>query len=87
MVNDKDVTNMLTILPPTATYYFCQAKIPRALPAAELAEKAAGVGLRGGIYESVSAAVHAARAAAEPDDVVFIGGSTFVVAEVDELYE
>ncbi|MGY2132675.1 bifunctional folylpolyglutamate synthase/dihydrofolate synthase [Hymenobacter sp. HD11105] len=87
MVNDKDVTNMLTILPPTATYYFCQAKIPRALPAAELAEKAAGVGLLGGIYESVASAVQAARAAAEPNDVVFIGGSTFVVAEVDELYE
>lgn len=87
VVNDKDVTNMLTILPAAATYYFCQAKIPRALPAAELAERAASIGLLGDIYESVPAAVQAARAAAAPEDVVFIGGSTFVVAEVDELYE
>ncbi|SMB99848.1 FolC bifunctional protein [Hymenobacter roseosalivarius DSM 11622] len=87
VVNDKDVTQMLTILPPTAIYYFCQAGIPRALPAAELAERAATVGLRGAIYGPVSAAVKAARLAAGPDDVVFIGGSTFVVAEVEELYE
>ncbi|GAB2469186.1 folylpolyglutamate synthase [Hymenobacter qilianensis] len=86
VVNDKDVTKMLTLLPPTATYYFCQASIPRALPAAELAERAAVVGLRGAIYGPVAAAVKAARAAAGPDDVVFIGGSTFVVAEVEELY-
>jgi dihydrofolate synthase/folylpolyglutamate synthase len=87
VVNDKDVTKMLTILPPTAIYYFCQASIPRALPAAELAERAATVGLMGSVYGPVPAAVQAARAAAGPDDVVFIGGSTFVVAEVAELYE
>lgn len=87
VVNDKDVTKMLTILPPKATYYFCQASIPRALPATELAERAATVGLKGNVCGPVSAAVQAARAAAGPDDVVFIGGSTFVVAEVEELYE
>jgi dihydrofolate synthase/folylpolyglutamate synthase len=87
VVNDKDVTKMLTLLPPKATYYFCHANIPRALPAAELAEQAAAVGLRGAIYGAVPAAVRAARVAAGPEDVVFIGGSTFVVAEVEELYE
>ncbi|RYU83357.1 bifunctional folylpolyglutamate synthase/dihydrofolate synthase [Hymenobacter persicinus] len=85
-VNDKDVTKMLGLLPADARYYFCQADIPRALPAAELAERAAAAGLRGTVYGPVGAAVAAARAAAAADDVVFIGGSTFVVAEVAELY-
>jgi len=86
-VNDKDVTKVLALLPRTATYYFCQADIPRALPAAELAALAQAAGLVGEVYGPVPAAVAAARAAAGPDDVVFIGGSTFVVAEVAELYE
>ncbi|PJJ60391.1 bifunctional folylpolyglutamate synthase/dihydrofolate synthase [Hymenobacter chitinivorans] len=85
-VNDKDVTKMLALLPTAATYYFCQANIPRALPATELAERAAALGLHGAVYGPVPAAVAAARAAAAPDDVVFIGGSTFVVAEIEELY-
>jgi dihydrofolate synthase/folylpolyglutamate synthase len=85
-VNDKDVTKVLAMLPREATYYFCQADIPRALPAAELAALAHAAGLRGQGYGPVPAAVAAARAAASPDDVVFIGGSTFVVAEVAELY-
>jgi dihydrofolate synthase/folylpolyglutamate synthase len=86
-VNDKDVTKVLALLPRDATYYFCQADIPRALPADELASLAAAQGLAGRSYGAVPAAVAAARAAAAPDDVVFIGGSTFVVAEVAELYE
>ncbi|MDO7851843.1 bifunctional folylpolyglutamate synthase/dihydrofolate synthase [Hymenobacter convexus] len=85
-VNDKDVASMLALLPREATYYFCAANIPRALPAAELAEQAAALGLAGQAYGSVATAVAAARAAATPADVVFIGGSTFVVAEVEELY-
>ncbi|WP_226915568.1 bifunctional folylpolyglutamate synthase/dihydrofolate synthase [Hymenobacter siberiensis] len=85
-VNDKDVAAMLALLPKEATYYFCAATIPRALPAAELAEQGAGLGLHGQAYGSVAAAVAAARNAAGPRDVVFIGGSTFVVAEVEELY-
>jgi dihydrofolate synthase/folylpolyglutamate synthase len=87
VVNDKDVTKVLALLPRAATYYFCQAGIPRALPAAELAAQATAAGLAGRAYGPVAAAVAAARAAASPADVVFIGGSTFVVAEVDELYE
>jgi dihydrofolate synthase/folylpolyglutamate synthase len=86
-VNDKDVTKVLALLPRDATYYFCQADIPRALPADELAALAAAQGLTGRSYGAVPTAVAAARAAAAPDDVVFIGGSTFVVAEVAELYE
>ena len=85
-VNDKDVAAMLALLPKEATYYFCAATIPRALPAAELAEQGAELGLNGQAYGSVAAAVAAARSAAGPRDVVFIGGSTFVVAEVEELY-
>ena len=85
-VNDKDVAKVLALLPREATYYFCQADIPRALPAAELAALATAQGLRGQVYGPVPVAVAAARAAAAPDDVVFIGGSTFVVAEVAELY-
>ncbi|MDU0370120.1 bifunctional folylpolyglutamate synthase/dihydrofolate synthase [Hymenobacter endophyticus] len=85
VVNDKDVSKMLSLLPREATYYFCQATIPRALPTKELLEKAAAVGLQGQAYGPVPVAVAAARAAAAPDDVVFIGGSTFVVAEIEEL--
>ena len=86
-VNDKDVAKVLTLLPPEATYYFCQADIPRALPADELAALAQAAGLTGRAYGPVPVAVAAARAAAAPDDVVFIGGSTFVVAELADLYE
>ena len=77
---------MLTLLPKEGLFYFCAADIPRALPAGELAEAAVAVGLQGQVYGSVAAAVAAARAAATAEDVVFIGGSTFVVAEVEELY-
>ena len=86
-VNDKDVAKVLALLPRQATYYFCQADIPRALSAAELATLAAEAGLTGRAYGPVPVAVAAARAAAAPGDAVFIGGSTFVVAEVAELYE
>ena len=85
-VNDKEVAKMLVLLPREATYYFCQANIPRALPAAELAAQAQAAGLLGQSYGPVAAAVAAARVAAGPEDVIFIGGSTFVVAEIAELY-
>nr|WP_236668869.1 folylpolyglutamate synthase/dihydrofolate synthase family protein [Hymenobacter rubidus] len=85
-VNDKDVAGMLALLPSEGIYYFCAAHIPRALPAEDLAQQATNLGLNGRPYGSVAEAVAAARAAANPDDVVFVGGSTFVVAEVDELY-
>ncbi|MCC9135282.1 bifunctional folylpolyglutamate synthase/dihydrofolate synthase [Pontibacter silvestris] len=84
-VNDKDITGILDLLPPHYRYYFCQANIPRALPVKELLEKAQLVGLNGDAYESVAMAINAAKASAAPDEVIFIGGSTFVVAEIEEL--
>jgi dihydrofolate synthase/folylpolyglutamate synthase len=84
-VNDKDITKILKLLPPIYTYYFCQANIPRALLVSELQSLAKAAGLHGNAYGSVMEAVNAARAAANENEVIFIGGSTFVVAEVDEL--
>lgn len=82
VVNDKDITNILQLLPKNATYYFCQANIPRALDVNILAEKATVVGLSGTIFSSVEAAYKAAQQNATAQDLIFIGGSTFVVAEV-----
>ncbi|RTQ45715.1 bifunctional folylpolyglutamate synthase/dihydrofolate synthase [Hymenobacter gummosus] len=86
MVADKDLGKVLALLPREATYYFCAASIPRALPAAELAAQAAAHGLHGPVCGSVAEALAAARAEAAPEDVIFVGGSTFVVAEVPDLY-
>jgi dihydrofolate synthase/folylpolyglutamate synthase len=85
MVQDKDVRKVLKLLPPEYTYYFTQASLPRALPAPELQALALGYGLQGQAYPQVNAALAAAREAATPGDVIFIGGSTFVVAEIDDL--
>lgn len=82
MVNDKDVSGVLSLLPKDATYYFCKASIPRAMPEAELAEKARTAGLQGKTYPTVDEAYAAARKAAKENDMIYIGGSTFVVAEV-----
>ncbi|MBX2913146.1 MAG: bifunctional folylpolyglutamate synthase/dihydrofolate synthase [Cyclobacteriaceae bacterium] len=85
MVKDKDSHAVLSRLPKDAIYYFCQAKIPRALDANTLAERAAAVGLSGHVVGEVTAAIKMARAGAGTDDLVFIGGSTFVVAEIENL--
>lgn len=82
VVNDKDIANILQLLPKNATYYFCQAKIPRALEVSILTEKAAAVGLSGTTFPTVEAAYQAAQKNATAQDMIFIGGSTFVVAEV-----
>lgn len=82
MVNDKDVNSVLRILPREATYYFCKASIPRAMNEQELARKARSCGLQGTTYPTVSEAYAAARKNAIPEDMIYIGGSTFVVAEV-----
>ena len=81
-VNDKDVRKMLSFMPRKATYYFCKADIPRGLAADELQRIGAALGLTGESYSSVQNAYHAALRAAKPNDVVYIGGSIFVVAEV-----
>ncbi len=82
MVNDKDISSVLALLPVNATYYFCKAAIPRALDVNELLEKATVFRLNGRGYSSVKAALNAAQSAAGEEDMVFVGGSTFVVAEV-----
>ena len=85
MVKEKDIGAILDIFPKDAIYYFCQAKIPRAMPAGELAARAEVVGLRGSVIGDVNEAIRRARAGASAEDLIFIGGSTFVVAEVDNL--
>jgi len=81
-VADKNIDGMLALLPKSATYYFTQAAIPRALKHEELKERAMLHGLKGNSYPSVAMALTAAKEAAHPNDLIFIGGSTFVVAEV-----
>jgi dihydrofolate synthase / folylpolyglutamate synthase len=85
MVKDKDVTEILNILPKDATYYFCEANIPRAMAADVLAEKAAQVGLKGEVIRDVNEAIRHALVQAKETDLIFIGGSTFIVAEIDGL--
>lgn len=85
MVKDKDPDEILKLLPVLAKYYFCQANIPRAMEATVLCEKAKSLGLTGEVIPDVNAALRTARLAASPDDFIFIGGSTFVVAELENL--
>lgn len=87
MVNDKDISSVLKLLPKEATYYFTQANIQRALPVEELAGQARAIGLSGNTYPTVEAAYEAALSQAERNDFVFVGGSTFVVAEALESEE
>lgn len=82
MVNDKDISKILAMLPTNALYYFCKPDIPRGLEAESLKQKAKGVNLNGEAYLSVKDALKAAQIIAGKTDLVFVGGSTFVVAEV-----
>lgn len=82
VVNDKEIDHILTMLPKDATYYFCKANIPRGLDASLLQEKATKQGLGGSVFPDVKSALQAAQKDATSEDLVFIGGSTFVVAEV-----
>jgi dihydrofolate synthase/folylpolyglutamate synthase len=82
MVNDKAPEKVFPLLPAHATYYFAKADIPRGLDAQILRNKAFAAGLQGKAYSSVRKALAAARRKAGPDDLIFVGGSIFVVAEV-----
>ena len=82
MVGDKDITSMLKLLPKDAIYYFCNAQIPRALPAEELKAKASEFGLKGNAYPSVADALEAAKRDSSENDFIFVGGSNFTVAEI-----
>jgi dihydrofolate synthase/folylpolyglutamate synthase len=82
MVNDKNLSDILKLLPQKALYYFCKADIPRGLPAETLLQEAAAFHLHGAAYASVAKAYQSAVKQAREEDVVFVGGSTFTVAEV-----
>jgi len=87
MVNDKDISGVLALLPQHAKYYFTAAQTKRALSPEELKEKAKVYGLKGNIYNTVEAAVKEALQVAHKDDLIFIGGSNFIVGEVLPLFE
>jgi dihydrofolate synthase/folylpolyglutamate synthase len=82
VVNDKSIDKMLAQLPQNAIYYFCKPDIPRGLAAEDLQKQAEIYNLHGSCYDSVSAAFEIAKRNAVLDDMIFIGGSTFVVAEI-----
>lgn len=82
MVKDKDISKILSLLPKNAVYYFCQPDIPRAREVESLAREANKAGLKGNPYPSVRMALEAARSNAKINDLIFVGGSTFVVAEI-----
>ena len=79
---DKEIDKVLQMLPQGAHYIFTQAATPRALPADELAAKAAQAGLRGEVQTSVAEAMARARELASEEDAIFVGGSNYVVAEI-----
>ena len=82
VVNDKDLDAILPLFPKKAIYYFCKPAISRGLDAADLQQKAAVFELNGGVYNSVSEAYQTAMKSAIATDFIYIGGSTFVVAEI-----
>ena len=85
MVKGKDISSILRMLPKDAYYFFCEAKIPRALGASALFEQAREHELKGEIVADVNDAIHKARTKASQEDLIFIGGSTYIVAEIDAL--
>ena len=87
MVNDKDISGILSLLPQKAEYYFTQAQIERALSAEKLKKQAESSGLKGEAYPTVELAVKAALEQAGKNDLVFIGGSNFIVGEALPLFK
>lgn len=82
VVNDKDLEKILPLFPRDAEYYFCKPNVPRGMEAGMLEEKAKEFGLQGRAMNSVSKAYEAALAVAAPGDLIYVGGSTFTVAEI-----
>jgi len=85
VVNDKEIDGLLKILPQKAFYYFCQPGIQRALDAEMLAASARKHNLKGEVIKDVNEAITQAVRCAECDDLVFIGGSSFVIADINDL--
>ena len=82
MVNDKDITNVLKMMPTEAIYYFTQASIKRAMPSDELKEMASRYNLNGNCFSTVKEALERAIAESSPEDFIFVGGSCFIVADL-----
>jgi dihydrofolate synthase / folylpolyglutamate synthase len=85
MVKGKDVSSILKLLPKEAYYFFCEAKIPRAMNASLLSQQAFEYQLTGEIVPDVNDAIHQAMKRASSEDMIFVGGSTYIVAEIDSL--
>lgn len=83
MVKDKEVSKVLSLLPKDAVYYFTNAHIPRALPAADLQTKALEFDLHGEVFEDVNDAIHSAKKQADMEDMIIVCGSVFLVGEVN----
>jgi len=82
LVNDKNIDSILSILPKKAYYYFCQAKVPRAMNKTDLQTESKKFNLKGEIFPSVKKALNQAKKRSKRNDLIFVGGSTFVVAEI-----
>lgn len=85
MVKGKDVSAILKLLPDEAYYFFCEAKIPRAIDASLLYQQATDYLLKGEVVRDVNDAIDLAKKKASKDDMIFVGGSTYIVAEIDSL--
>lgn len=82
MVNDKDISGVLSLLPRNAVYYFTRASVKRAMPEQDLQAIAQKAGLNGEAYPDVHSALEAAKKAASPEDFIYIGGSCFIIADL-----
>jgi dihydrofolate synthase/folylpolyglutamate synthase len=82
MVNDKDVLSLLELFPKQAQYYFCKPNVPRGLEASQLAQIFTEHGFEGSVHFSANEALNTAKQSASQDDLIYVGGSTFVVAEI-----
>ena len=82
MVDDKDIRNVLSMLPKNAVYYFTQANNHRAIPAPQVGELAKEYGLSGNTYPTVAQAYEEAKSSASEKDFIFIGGSSYIVADL-----
>lgn len=82
MMSDKDIESSLSLMPIEATYYFTQASTPRSATSSSIYEIAKSLGYKGSTYSTVSHAIAAAKSEASTNDLIFVGGSTFIVADL-----
>ena len=87
MSDDKDISGVMSMLPENATYYFTQASVKRALSANEMKVIGHIHGLQGEAFDCVKNALHAAKRQANENDMIFVGGSTFIVSDLIVLYK